>query len=592
MSVLWRSVVGKLWMTIIGLVAVVLFILTILLVQFFDHFFFEEQNNQLELIATKIADIIETYDDESHALHASRELVEVSQSSLIIIGPGHGDHWGISADPQTPIIDVETLYEDEELHRVFMGETIKKRQPFPVQVNDEVLDWDVIIVAVPIKDDASTVGAVFLYQSLDVINETINATKRLIVYAAVVGIFLTTFFAFFLSTRITYPLRQMKAAATNIIEGDFKSRVSIRSKDEIGDLARTFNLMASRLNDSIHALSHEKEQLSNILKSMVDGVLTLNNNGQIIIMNPPAEKMINLWKFEENIEKEDEVPRVILDIFEKVVQTEKEYVTTIAAQGRFWTIAMAPLYNMDKVRGTVAVIRDMTEEIRLDKLRKDFVANVSHEIRTPLVMLQGYSEALIDDVVDSPEERKELAQIIHEESLRMGRLVNELLDLARIQAGHVELNLESMPLSPVIQRIVRKFINLAKENKIVLVENIQNTQHSYSIDSDRMEQILTNLIDNAIRHTPAEGEVLVSLTETNEGATIIVKDTGHGIPSDDLPFIFERFYKADKARTRGKAGTGLGLAIAKQLVEAHHGHIDVHSKVGEGTTFTIFIPAN
>jgi two-component system sensor histidine kinase ResE len=302
--------------------------------------------------------------------------------------------------------------------------------------------------------------------------------------------------------------------------------------------------------------------------------------------------MLNTWRFEENIEDPDALPRLFLDIFEKVVQTEEEQVGTITAQGRSWTIAMAPLYNTEKLRGAVAVVRDMTEQERLDKLRNDFVANISHELRTPLAMLQGYSEALVDDVVSSAEERQELAKIIHEESLRMGRLVNDLLDLARIQAGHIELNLKEQPLEPVVEHTLRKFSNLAKEEQIDLIEEIEPLKHRYAIDEDRMEQILTNLIDNAIRHTPQQGAVTISLKENERGAIIAVKDTGQGIPKDDLPFVFERFYKADKARTRGKSGTGLGLAIVKDLVEAHGGQIEVHSKMGEGTTFTIYLPKN
>ncbi|GGK15422.1 sensor histidine kinase ResE [Caldalkalibacillus thermarum] len=591
MSFLWRSVVGKLWMTIILLVTVVLVILAILLVQFFDHFYFEQQNEELKHLAFKIADIFETYEHHSEARYITKELVEVSQTTLVVIGPDQHEFWKVSADKQLPIIDVEILFNDSDLQQVFFGRTIDKRGHFPVYIDGRMVELDVLIVAAPIMIEGTPHGAVFLYQTLDVINETIEVTKRIILYSAGIAIFLTTIFAFFLSTRITYPLRQMKVAADNIAKGDFNSRVSIRSNDEIGDLALTFNHMAKQLNDSIQALSHEKELLSSILRSMVDGVITLDRKGEVILLNPPAEKMLKTWRYEENMEDEPhKLPRLLLDVFDQVVQTEGEHVRTVSAQGRFWTIVMAPLYNRETLRGAVAVVRDMTEEKRLDKLRKDFVANVSHELRTPLAMLQGYSEALVDDVVGSAEERKELAKIIHEESMRMGRLVSELLDLARIQAGHVELDLKPLPLGPIVHKTLRKFTNLAKEAGISLLEDVQESDQCYQVDEDRMEQILTNLIDNAIRYTPPQGTVTVQLKEDAHGAHISVKDTGDGIPEEDLPFVFERFYKADKARTRGKSGTGLGLAIVKDLVEAHHGHIDVHSKVGEGTTFTIHLP--
>ncbi len=570
MKSLWRSVVGKLWMTVIALVAVVLLILTILLVQLFDRFYYEQQYNQLTALTTKIATIFQTYEDTHLALHTAKELIEVSKSGLTIVGPRSTDLF-VSKVENVPELNAELLITHPEIQQVFRGLKIANRGHFSFVSEQGTIEIDMIIVGVPLIIESQQSGAVFLYQTLDDINSTINEAKRIILFSASIGIALTTVFAFFLSTRITLPLRQMKVAADNMSKGDFHTRVSIRTSDEIGNLALTFNHMAEQLNDSIHALSHEKEQLSNILRSMVDGVITLDVQGKVILINPPAENMLTTWKYEENLFDSDAVPRLLLNIFQRVVETEKEYTTTVSAQGRFWTIAMAPLYRQNIIRGTVAVIRDMTEEKRLDKLRKDFVANVSHELRTPLSMMQGYSEALVDDIVDHAEDRKEIAQIIHDESLRMGRLVNELLDLARMEAGHIELHMEDVDLCSVVHKATRKFAALAKEQKIKLVENFDPLEQEYSIDPDRMEQVLTNLIDNAIRHTPEEGKVTIGLREERDTLFLSVEDTGSGIPEDDLPFVFERFYKADKARTRGRAGTGIGLSIVKHLVEAHEG---------------------
>ncbi|MCK9909814.1 cell wall metabolism sensor histidine kinase WalK, partial [Microbacteriaceae bacterium K1510] len=181
----------------------------------------------------------------------------------------------------------------------------------------------------------------------------------------------------------------------------------------------------------------------------------------------------------------------------------------VPVQGRIWSIVMAPLYDRDQIRGAVAVLRDVTEERKLDKLRKDFLANVSHELRTPLSMLQGYSEAIVDDIAASPEEHKELAQIIYDESVRMTKLVNELLDLARMEAGHVELHREMIVLRPYLERILRKFSNLARERQIRLQLDLQTRLESIHVDPDRLEQVLINLIDNALRHTPVGGLVVI-----------------------------------------------------------------------------------
>jgi two-component system, OmpR family, sensor histidine kinase ResE len=369
-------------------------------------------------------------------------------------------------------------------------------------------------------------------------------------------------------------------------------KVPIMSNDEIGELGIAFNQMGRQLKFHINALNQEKEHLSNILSSMADGVITLNINGTILVTNPPAERFLQAWYYQQgmNIQTSEELPPEANDLFHLVVNTEKEQVLEISLQGRSWVILMSPLYNQSYVRGAVAVLRDMTEERRLDKLRKDFIANVSHELRTPISMLQGYSEAIVDDIASTDDEKKEIAQVIHDESLRMGRLVNDLLDLARMEAGHISLNLEEISVPNFIDKINRKFQGLAKEKIISLKADIDLDETIYVLDADKIEQVLTNLIDNAIRHTSENGTVSIVVSNNENGISLKVQDSGSGIPEEDLPFVFERFYKADKARTRGRAGTGLGLAIAKNIVEAHQGKIQVHSKIGEGTTFSIFLP--
>ena len=271
---------------------------------------------------------------------------------------------------------------------------------------------------------------------------------------------------------------------------------------------------------------------------------------------------------------------------------EKEILQELNIQGRDWVMIMTPLYDNSYVRGAVAVIRDMTEERQLDKLRKDFISNISHELRTPIALMQGYSEAIVDDIAESPEEKNELAQIIHDESLRMSRLVNDLLDMSRMEAGHVELNMEETDVQQFINRIYKKFSKMAQENEIELQLTKELESNMIKIDPDRIEQVLTNLIDNAITHTKQSGYVHIFVRTTAKQFYVEVADNGSGIPEGDLSFIFERFYKADKSRTRNKKkkGTGLGLAIAKNLVAAHNGIISVKSKVDEGTTFSFKIP--
>ncbi|MFC0559814.1 ATP-binding protein [Halalkalibacter alkalisediminis] len=586
----WRSVVGKLWITILLLVSVVLTVLMVLLLQSFERFHVNEAESRLLNHAVMISSIYQEYSSESDALNTIFQYTEAFDMHVIFLVEGE-KVWS-SDEAEAHQVALDTFFTDETLSQVFSGEQVVMTEgDFPFTGNGEEFLSEIMIVGIPLQLDNVEDSALFLYQSLSAIEEASNETRQIIYFSAGIAIVLTTIFAFFLSSRITAPLRKMRQVALEVAQGKFKTKIPILTHDEIGQLAIAFNRMGRELNNNIHALNQEKEQLARILVSMADGVVTLNKKGRVVLTNPPAERFIQSWYYEQGMN--DDVDQILPDtlqtLFEKVVLLEKEQMSEVEIQGRSWTILITPLYDQDEIRGAVAVLRDMTEERRHDKLRKDFIANVSHELRTPISMLQGYSEAIIDDIAGSDEEKKEIAKIIYDESLRMGRLVNELLDMARMEAGHVELNIETVEVESFSERIVRKFQGLAREQDITLSLD-SNEITTITCDPDRIDQVLTNLLHNAIRHTERGGQVTLAVCQYDEGIKFDVKDTGSGIPEVDLPYVFERFYKADKARTRGRSGTGLGLAIAKNIIDAHDGHISVHSKVNEGTTFSFFIP--
>lgn len=462
--------------------------------------------------------------------------------------------------------------------------------------------WATIILLVIV---VLIIVGVFLLQYVDIfVNEESHQVKVLFVLTGVIGFLLSTFFAFFLSKKIQQPLLQLKNAADSVSQGNYTTRVHIRSSDEIGELANTFNHMTEQLDKLIHDINHEKNHLASILRSMGDSVMTFDADGKVILTNPSGHLLINQWSGIEGDWQEDqlegkepsEVPVPLRELYHCVMSEGKDATDKIHVLSSVWSVVMAPLQSKGVVRGAVAVIRNVTEEHKLEKLRRDFVANISHEIRTPLSMLQGYSEALLDDIVVSAEERKELVQVIHDESLRMGRLVNDFLDIARMEAGHVEMNFHEVDLSHIVRRVHRKFLVYAKERDVRLqMELPEQPLAVKEADEDRLEQVLTNLLDNALRHTPAGKAITLAGTVADisgvQFVQLSVKDEGQGIPSEDLPYIFERFYKADKARKRGSSGgTGLGLAIVKNLVDLHHGQIVVESTEGSGTTFTLLLP--
>jgi two-component system sensor histidine kinase ResE len=589
----WRSVVVKLWFTILLLVSFILFIVSITILEFLQNNSQEKNEAALQGTAEKIAEIVEQHDLDT-ALEISWELINDVSNVSIMLSPSE---YYASPDDKKKMEELPISYfmKDKELSQVYKeGETKKVVAAFrEVGQNEDPLQF--LIIGVPIDKANGETGAVYIYQSLSASEETTRETTKFILLAAGVAIILTTFFAFFLSTRINAPLRKMKEAAFEVARGKFDTKVPILTKDEIGELATAFNQMGRQLKFNLNALNQEKELLSSILSGMADGVITFNQDGIILITNPPAEIFLQNWYFEtkdqdKNVEA---VPSKVMELFEQAVSTEKEQVGEISLQGHHWVMIVSPLYAQQTIRGAVAVVRDMTEERKLDKMRSDFIANVSHELRTPIAMLQGYSEAIVDDIAQTDEEKKEMASVIYDESLRMGRLVNELLDLARMESGYFNLSIHEVELPPFLQKITRKFQGLSKEKDVAVKCESDLAEEFFTFDADRIEQVLTNLIDNALRHTAAGGSVTLKVDSVPEkGLYFSITDTGSGIPEEDLPFVFERFYKADKARTRGRSGTGLGLAIAKNIVEAHKGTIHVQSKLGVGTTFAFFLPRN
>lgn len=587
---IWRSIVGKLWVTILLLVSFVLFVFTILMLEFLENYHKEQAEQSLRQTASTIASIVDNYDLEQLTDEIIEEMMPDDTNAFIVSKDREvvsAFQTGTNNDKiQNEIIENKAFSKSYELDIPIIKEMI-----LPSQTEEEKME-NYIVLSYPLTSDNEVHGSIFIYQNPIALHETSQETTKIVFLSAFIAFVLTTFFAFFLSSRITWPLRKMREHAFELAKGKFDETLPTTQNDEIGQLAVAFNQMGRQLKHHLEVINQEKEQLASILTSMTDSVITFNRDRTILLSNPPAEKLLQKWFLVNKSEERSPVPKEIYHMLEHVLDFEDKLEEDIEMNGSYYRITISPLKNSEQsIRGAIAVIRDMTEQSRLEKLRSDFIANVSHELRTPISMLQGYSEALLDDVVTSEEDRNEMIRIIYDESQRMGRLVKDLLDLARMESGYTTLYKENVPIVNALERITQKFAQVAKENHVHLqFKTNQSEQLEISMDEDRIEQVLTNLIDNAIRHTSKEGSVTVSLEQELSYAKIQVADTGEGIPQEDLPYVFERFYKADKARTRSKGGTGLGLAIARNIVEAHKGNIRVDSTAGEGTTFTFYLP--
>lgn len=587
----WNSIVGKLWGTILLLVSFVLFVFTVLMLEFLNNYHTQQAEKSLNQEAAVVARIM---DDHHYSLKETKsilaDIISDETNALVAEKPGDVLISLQSGENQQAIRDEIT--QSESLNKAFTSKSPVIKEMMLPSATDKNKKESYIVMAYPIETMSAEHGVIYIYQSPDAIHRTTEETTKIVFLSAAIALVLTTLFSFFLSSRITRPLRKMREAAFDLAKGKFDTKVPMWQNDEIGQLGTAFNQMGRQLKHHVEVINQEKEQLSSILTSMTDAVITFNKDRTVLLSNPPAELLLQDWFINKGGDSEKPLPIEMYHMLDHVLELEEQLQEELEIDGVYYIISISPLYSAsDKVRGAVAVIRDQTEEHRLEKLRSDFIANVSHELRTPISMLQGYAEAIVDDIVQDEEEQKEIIRIIYDESQRMGRLVNDLLDLARMESGNITLYEDIRPINATFERITQKFVQRGREKDIdVSFETAFNHEATLMIDEDRIEQVLTNLIDNAIRHTPHGGHVKVLVDQQVNFARIRVQDDGAGIPKEDLPYVFERFYKADKARTRGKAGTGLGLAIARNIVEAHKGRILVESTVDVGTTFMFYLP--
>lgn len=565
-----NSIVAKLWLTIVSMVLLLLLVLTFLLQQFFSNYIYQSQTNNLTHLAMRVKGVEQQGGSATDTVTA--QLAVIEDASI---------HVGIPYTRDAGLTAAYNSLTPRQQYALHLGHAVT------VVHNQSGAQMVSVYLMI------SKVGMLSVSQKTSVLQQPLVTMRNLILFAMALGVVLATGLAFVVSKNLSRPLLQMNEVAEDMAQNNFGQRIHVTTNDEVGRLGRTFNTLTEKLAETIQTLSIERDQLSGILSSLEDGVLATDLEGNITLANPPAvRRLTSLILAETGAAELSKLPEDIAVLLDFAISRRSPVVREANWQGRHLVIRMTPLYESerDQLRAIVFVLRDITEERRLDRLRKDFIANVSHELRTPLSMMQGYTEALLDEFGDNPEQRRELTAIIHDETLRMRRLVNSLLDLAQLESGQFQMNFAETDMSALVRWVARKFQALAADRGVDLKVNVLDDHVAVLGDGDRLEQVFTNLVDNAIRHTQDGGQVEVHVSRSERHANIRISDTGSGISEEDLPYIWERFYKADKARTRGDAGIGLGLPIARHIVLEHGGDIIVESGSRQGTTFTVAIP--
>lgn len=573
----FNSVVIKLWLTILFIVTAVLIILSVSLMGFFNSYLKSESGHTLKQQAEKAELVLTSHHDQSDALTYVKELIE--NPAGIIIVQNKSDLDVTYEDPLKQLM-VDEIKENDAFDKVFVKDEYVVKD---IKVNYQDNRHEFILIGYPSQAFNHEDSGIFIYQDANSMDDAQNYITFIIFIVAMLLLILTTIFAFFLSNKITKPLLQLKSAAFNLARGERNNKIAVYSRDEIGELALAFNKMEQEITLNISKISQERNLRDRLINAMEDGVLSFNMDLEKQLENPMAEKFL------DDISQED--TDVLSKLVNQVMQSDETIYHEISTFNKHYVLIISPVKNTTQGQnnGAVAIIRDMSEEKKIDIMKQQFIANVSHELRTPIQMLQGYTEAILDGIVVEKEDVDEFLNIILDESKRLNRLVNELINVARIDAGETTLNKEMMDISPLLEKNIQNFKQSAIEHKTTLQLDLQHTK-DVAIDYDKIFQVITNLLDNAMRYTKSGDTIKISTYNDSSNLYIQISDTGVGIAKEHINHIFERFYKVDQARTRGKHGTGLGLFIVKAIIEKHHGEINVESEQGIGTTFTISIP--
>lgn len=469
--------------------------------------------------------------------------------------------------------------EDAEKDITKESETPSKNMVFPIMTSD----------------GETVKGLIYLKSNLSNIYETIEQAKLIFLKAIFFALCITVILGFLIARSITVPINDVTEKAERMAKGDFSQSVSVKSDDEIGRLAEMFNFLREKLDHTLLEISNEKSKLETILEYMADGLIAVDINGHIIHSNPAAKQMLNINEQEIVSKTYDEIiEKYNKHLMMKGIKSKSdnwEGEVNFEYANSIFLARYAPFKDDNGERiGIVMILQDITERQKIENMQREFVANVSHELKTPLTSIKSYTETLLEGALDDREMAKQFLTVVDSESDRMGRLVKDLLQLSRLEYQREKWNKVQINLIEILKNAILKMEMSAKNKNQHLNCLFKEDKIQVYVDKDSIEQVVLNIISNAIKYTHDNGRIDIDAIKTNHEARIIIKDNGIGIPEDDLPRLFDRFYRVDKARSRALGGTGLGLSIAKQIIKEHKGDITIKSKDGKGTQVDIVLP--
>ena len=448
----------------------------------------------------------------------------------------------------------------------------------------------------PVQSQGAVTGIVYIRTDMTSIYETIQQSNQIFINAMLIALFITFIMGVLISKTITVPIREVTLKAAGMAKGDFSQEVSVKSNDEIGQLAWMFNELRIKLSDTLTQISNEKSKLETILRYMADGLIAIDLSGRIIHANQAAMRILQVEETDLENKHYDDIIKVFREDLKLNELTQK--CDCGATAETFTSGGSAYAIRCDRFKdekggdiGIIMIIQDITDRQKMENMQTDFVANVSHELKTPLTTIKSYTETLLDGELADIENTKSFLSIIDAEADRMNRLVKELLLLSKLDHKQEKWLIKEINLTTLLSKAVTNVELAAKsQNKHLNCIFNQDEEIRAEVDRDGIEQVFLNILSNAITYTRPGGRIDIDAFVSGKRAHIVFTDNGIGIPENEISRVFERFFRVDKARSRSIGGTGLGLPISKQIIEEHGGSIELSSREGKGTKVTVILP--
>lgn len=539
-------------------------------------------------------------------LKETRLLREVARSLLAQGGTGEAldalaKHYGDLLEARVTVIgadgvvlgesDEDRTQMDNHLRRPEVQQALAQGQGSSIRYSRTV-GYEMLYLALPVRDGDRVLGIVRVSLPLNQVEAGVATLRWMIFWATLLSIVVASLVALLVAQRTVRPIRQLTGVADRMAAGDLDARLFPSTRDEVGRLTGAFNRMADHLQDQVATLARERSRLAAILAHMADGVLITDDLGQVLLVNPAATALLQIHEEEALGRTFAQVVRHhrFIELWKRCQEEGEEQVEAVEIDrgGLFLQMIVTPFHEAAR-QGFLIILQDLTRIRRLETVRRDFISNVSHELRTPLASLKALVDTLREGALEDPPAARRFLDRVEVEVDALTQMVRELLELSRVESNQAPLERKRVAVGELLAPPVGRLRAQAERAGLQLRLDLPPDDVPYVLaDAERIQQVVTNLVHNAIKFTPPGGEVAVQGSVEGEEVVIAVHDTGVGISAEDLPRIFERFYKADRARSG--QGTGLGLAIAKHIVQAHGGRIWADSIEGQGSSFYFSLP--